>query len=93
MGTKKPCPESSLWKGLLDGHQSRAVEEPLLAHLETCARCQLTLQEVAADPAWWGDVRRYLAARQPLAGPRFRQVLVELIGPWHGVLQEKGARG
>ena len=55
--TQATCPDARILRALLDDDGDAAEWQP---HLETCARCRQTLEELAADAASWSDAARRL---------------------------------
>jgi serine/threonine protein kinase len=47
------CPDNQSLQAVLD--ESGTGDDELLRHLETCATCQQTLEELAADPIQWEE--------------------------------------
>ena len=58
----RPCHavEPSRLKLLLDDGLPGPEKRRLESHLETCAACRDSLEEMAGEPGWWDDVRRFV---------------------------------
>jgi WD40 repeat protein len=67
------CIEPPRLRALLDGALPEQEQADLLGHLETCHRCQQTLEQLVADQGSWSSLPRYLrpepAAPEPAAPP------------------------
>ena len=59
------CPDPARLRDLLDGTLADPDQAGLQAHLETCPRCQQTLEDLVADRADWADVARHLGGARP----------------------------
>jgi serine/threonine protein kinase len=70
------CPEPGFLKKLLDERLPEKNHSELSAHLETCARCQRTLEELVAGRDSWNG----MAARLRLFAPARDPTLGEAIG-------------
>jgi WD40 repeat protein len=70
----KPCPGAGQWQSLLDGSATLTDQAGLSAHLETCRRCQQTLEGLAADRPTWDRTAHCGADREPA----LREVMAEL---------------
>ena len=64
MADSRLCPDATRWRQLLDGYLSEHDQEELNHHLEACARCQQTLDNLTASNQSWADVARHLGDAQ-----------------------------
>src|SRR6266849_4696061 len=72
------CPEPARWKGLLQGSLPDAEQVLLTGHLETCGRCQQTLEGMAAGRAAWGAAARHLGGEPGGEHPALQRALADL---------------
>ena len=58
----RPCHavEPSRLKLLLDDGLPGPEKRRLESHLEACAACRDSLEEMAGEPGWWDDVRKFV---------------------------------
>jgi WD40 repeat protein len=56
-----PC-DDALLEGLLTGELHAEQQQHLETHLETCGQCRARLDELAADPAEWREIRAELSS-------------------------------
>jgi WD40 repeat protein len=78
MITAADCPSAARLEEHLHGSLSAPEQAVLIAHLDTCAACQHTLEELAAgSPALLGTARQ-IGQEADVAGPAFREVLHQL---------------
>jgi uncharacterized protein (TIGR03067 family) len=56
----RTCPEPARLRRLLDAAVSGDEQAPLMEHLESCAACRQTLEELAAGIRSWADVAQNL---------------------------------
>jgi serine/threonine-protein kinase len=61
--SRRACPDLANLQCLLDDRADGDTSVDLVAHLETCADCQQTLETLAADPGAWEDVVHGVAKR------------------------------
>jgi WD40 repeat protein/serine/threonine protein kinase len=80
------CPEPARWEELLEGALPEAEQSALGSHLETCGRCQQTLEGLAAGGAAWGAAARHLGVRRQPDEPALRRVLAVLEAQAAGLL-------
>src|SRR5581483_7602786 len=66
------CPDAGQLRALLDGTLAAAEQERLQRHVEECAACQRTLEQVAASS--WEEKARQFAPEEP-APPLLQQVI------------------
>jgi WD40 repeat protein/tRNA A-37 threonylcarbamoyl transferase component Bud32 len=64
MTEQASCPDAVRWRELLDGTLPHRDQRALDAHLEACASCQQTLEELAADRRVWSGAARHLGQRR-----------------------------
>jgi WD40 repeat protein len=78
MSAPASCPEPALWRDLLDGSLDEGAQWTLSGHLETCARCQQTLEELAASTDAWRAAAHHLRGEPSADGAALRRVLADL---------------
>jgi eukaryotic-like serine/threonine-protein kinase len=75
----RTCPGAARWKELLEGTLPEDEQAPFQEHLEACADCQHTLEEVAAASTAWLKAAHHLRQDQPAeSGPDLQRVLADL---------------
>src|ERR1700722_15801827 len=57
------CPDISNLQSLLENRAGGDESTEMVAHLETCAGCQQTLESLAANPCAWEDAARGMVKR------------------------------
>jgi WD40 repeat protein len=72
------CPDPARWKELLEGALPDHNQAALGGHLETCVRCQQTLEGLAAGRAAWGAAARHLVGEREGDAPALRRALADL---------------
>ena len=60
----KLCPNATRWQEFIGGGLSEQDQQELNRHLEACARCQQTLDNLTASNQSWADVARHLGDAQ-----------------------------
>ena len=76
MQLKEPCPDTAWWSDMLDGRCPEHEQAGPGAHLESCPRCQQTLERLTAGDSTWRDAARQLEQQpQPVA---LRRTMEEL---------------
>src|SRR5262245_41637868 len=72
------CPEAGRWQGLLEGSLPEGEQAALNVHLETCAACQQTVEELAAGRAIWSGAAQHLRAAGRADEAVLQRVVAEL---------------
>src|SRR5437762_6802710 len=78
MSLQTACPDRIHLLELLDGTLPQDQESGLTGHLEICAACQQTLQQLAAGGESWEGAARELGKEAPAADPALGRVLRDL---------------
>jgi hypothetical protein len=78
MALQTACPNRDRLRELLDGDLPEDHEPGLISHLDVCAACQQTLQELAAGGESWEGAARELRKEAPTADPALGRVLRDL---------------
>jgi hypothetical protein len=78
MSEHAACPDPARWKELLEGTLPDGDQAALGGHLETCGRCQQTLEGLAAGHAAWGAAARHLRGGTGGDDPALRRALADL---------------
>jgi hypothetical protein len=73
------CPDPARWQELLAGRLPDAEQSALGGHLETCGRCQQTLEGLAAGRADWGAAAEHLRGGPTGEEPALRRALADLV--------------
>src|SRR5262245_36309401 len=76
MNTQDKCPNSILWKELLDSGMPDADAAWLSKHLERCADCQSTLEQLTAGEPGWVAAAAQVRAHSPR--PELRRAMEQL---------------
>jgi WD40 repeat protein/anti-sigma factor RsiW len=72
------CPDPARWKALLDGSLPEEEQAVLNGHLQTCARCQQTLESLAAGTEVWSGAARHLGQEPQADEAALQRVVAEL---------------
>jgi formylglycine-generating enzyme required for sulfatase activity/serine/threonine protein kinase/tetratricopeptide (TPR) repeat protein len=77
------CPDPAHLARLLEGELSEAEQSDLTEHLDSCARCQQAVQELASGGRTWAEVAAYLKHEHSRTEkePALQQAVAELAGP------------
>lgn len=78
MTTLINCPDAARWKQLLDGALPENEQAELSAHLESCERCQQTVERLTAGHDSWEGAARELGAACPANSPALQNVIDDL---------------
>jgi serine/threonine protein kinase len=76
MNTQSKCPDSVRWNELLDSGMPEAEASWLNKHLERCADCQSTLEQLTAGEAGWADAAVQIRDLGPR--PELRRAMEQL---------------
>src|SRR6516164_8075919 len=72
-----PCPDVASLEKLLNDSAAEPLQSQWAAHLETCTRCQQTLQSMVASQDSWFGMARHLGQAEPPA-PALLNVITAL---------------
>src|SRR5262245_7707135 len=76
MNTQEKCPDLDSWNELLDSGVLAANAASLTRHLERCADCQSTLEQLTAGEAGWPEAAVQVRAQS--ARPGLRRAVEQL---------------
>jgi hypothetical protein len=83
VNVQTPCPAPASLQALLDGKLPAAEEGPLSAHLESCVRCQQSLEGLVAGGDSWANLPDCLRHDATPSGEALRQALARAAQPTH----------
>jgi serine/threonine protein kinase/tetratricopeptide (TPR) repeat protein len=83
MSQTTACPDPAHLARLLEGELTESEQTELTEHLDSCARCQQAVQQLASGGKTWAEVAAYLKHEQSRTEnePALQQAVAELAGP------------
>src|ERR1043166_1713886 len=72
------CPDLNRLQEMLAGTLPEQEQSALTSHLDTCATCRQTLEDLATDGQSWSDMISRLKNKSPPIEPALEQAIVQI---------------